>query len=54
MKVNDVMVIADHRHPRGLWPEGVVERVHRGADGVLRSAEVRTRPGTLHPPVGIS
>ena len=51
VKVNDVVVIADYRHPRGLWPKGLVERVHKGADGIVRSAEVRTRHGTLHRPV---
>ena len=48
--VGDVVIVADERHPRGLWPKGVVEKVYRGADDIVRSAEVRTQHGRLHRP----
>ena len=51
VEVDDVVIIADNRHPRGLWPKGVVVKVHTGADGIVRSAEIRTKHGTLHRPV---
>ena len=51
LQVGDIVIVADERHPRGLWPKGVVERVFCGADDVVRSAEVRTNHGRLHRPV---
>ena len=50
VEVDDV-IIADNRHPLGLWPKGVVVKVHTGADGIVRSAEIRTKHGTLHRPL---
>ncbi|XP_043203370.1 uncharacterized protein LOC122371261 [Amphibalanus amphitrite] len=51
VQVDEIVIIADNRHPRGLWPKGVVVKVHSGADGIVRSAEVRTKHGVLHRPV---
>ena len=44
------MVIADERHPRGIWLKGRVEEVVLGEDKVVRSAKVRTKIGVLHRP----
>ena len=51
VQIGDIVIIADNQHPRGLWPKGIVEQVYRGADNVVRSAEVRTIHGRLHRPV---
>ena len=50
-QIGDVVIIADNQHPRGLWPKGVIEQVYRGADDIVRSAEVRTVHGRLHRPI---
>ena len=51
VQVGDLVIIADPRHPRGLWVRGVVTDTLCGADGVVRSARVRTVHGELHRPV---
>ena len=37
----DVVIIYDKEQPRGSWKTGVVERLHEGADGKCRGADVR-------------
>ena len=37
----DVVIIYDKEQPRGSWKTGIVERLHEGADGKCRSADVR-------------
>jgi hypothetical protein len=46
----DVVIIAEPNGPRSVWPKGVVEVVYPGPDGRVRSADVRTRHGTLRRP----
>ena len=51
VEIGDVVIVADERHPRGLWPKGIVEEVMTGRDGTVRSARVRTMHGHPHRPV---
>ncbi|XP_063618732.1 uncharacterized protein LOC134791614 [Cydia splendana] len=46
----DVVIISEPNGPRSVWPKGVVETVYHGPDGRVRSADVRTRHGTLRRP----
>ena len=48
VREGDVVIIMDHQHPRGLWPKGIVEKAHKGEDGVVRSVIVKTAHGLLH------
>ncbi|XP_043246524.1 uncharacterized protein LOC122394039 [Amphibalanus amphitrite] len=49
--VGDAVLVVDDAVPRGQWPLGVVERVRVGADGLVRSVEIKTRGVTLQRPV---
>ncbi|XP_072934919.1 uncharacterized protein [Epargyreus clarus] len=51
VKPGDVVIIADGLLPRNVWPRGLVEHVYTGPDGVVRSAEVRTKGGVFRRPV---
>ncbi|XP_072931704.1 uncharacterized protein [Epargyreus clarus] len=51
VKPGDVVIIADGLLPRNVWPRGLVEHVYTGPDGVVRSAEVRTKGGIFRRPV---
>ncbi|XP_063532051.1 uncharacterized protein LOC134742795 [Cydia strobilella] len=46
----DVVIISEPNGPRSVWPKGVVEIVYHGPDGRVRSADIRTRHGTLRRP----
>ena len=50
LQVGDIVVISDERHPRGVWLKGRVDRLVSGNDGVVRSAHVGTKLGTLQRP----
>lgn len=50
VKPGDLVIIADGTLPRNIWPRGLIERVYPGPDGVVRSAEVRTRGGIFKRP----
>lgn len=50
IKVGDVVLIHDDS-PRINWKLAVVETVNRGADGLIRSANVRTVNGTTNRPI---
>ena len=41
----------DENSTRGLWPMGIVEKVNTGRDGLVRSAQIRTRTTKLVRPV---
>ena len=43
LRVGDMVVIADERHPRGVWLKGRVEEVVLGEDKAVWSAKVRTK-----------
>ena len=52
LSVGDVVLVCDDNCPRGQWPMGVVEEVHKGRDDLVRSVKLRcgttrkTRPIT--------
>ncbi|XP_043228193.1 uncharacterized protein LOC122384656 [Amphibalanus amphitrite] len=46
LRVGSVVMIQKDNQPRLRWPWGVVERVHPGRDGVVRSVDVRTAKGS--------
>ncbi|KOB75501.1 polyprotein, partial [Operophtera brumata] len=50
IKPGEIVIIADGSLPRNVWPKGQIERVYPGPDGVVRSAEVRTRGGIFRRP----
>ena len=47
----DLVLISSENTPRGLWPMGVVVDVHKSADGLVRSAKIKTRCAELSRPV---
>ncbi|XP_058454825.1 uncharacterized protein LOC131432514 [Malaya genurostris] len=47
----DVVVIADNKLPRNLWPLGKIIHTHISKDGQIRSATVRTAVGVYERPV---
>ena len=49
--VNDLVLVMDGNVHRGKWPLARVVQVHRGTDGYVRSAEVRTATSTLVIPI---
>ena len=49
--VNDLVLVMDGNVHRGKWPLARVVQVHRGRDGYVRSAEVRTSTSTLVRPI---
>ena len=51
MAVGDVVLIIDYSQPRDKWLLGRVVTVHRGQDGLVRSAALRTKEGTCVRPV---
>ena len=42
MLIGDIVIIADNQHSRDLWPKYIVQQLYRGANNVVRSAELRT------------
>ncbi|XP_034836290.2 uncharacterized protein [Maniola hyperantus] len=50
LQEGDLVVIVDSTLPRNVWPRGIIEHVHPGPDGEVRSATVRTRGGLFHRP----
>ncbi|XP_075157823.1 uncharacterized protein LOC142231089 [Haematobia irritans] len=50
INVNDIVIIVDERTKRNTWTKGVVIDVHRGKDGVVRSAVVKTENGIVTRP----
>lgn len=51
LEKGDIVLIADANQPRGNWLYGPVDQIIESADGVVRSAIIKTRQGTLHRPV---
>jgi len=51
LKVGDLVMIADDSTQRCKWPLARVTQVNRGADGYVRSAEVRTSKSRLTRPI---
>lgn len=50
IRQGDLVVVVDPTLPRNTWPRGVVERVYPGPDGIIRSADVRTKGGVFRRP----
>ena len=47
LKVGDMVMISSESTSRGVWPLGIVEEVFRDADGLVRTADVKTAKGVL-------
>ncbi|CAH8656984.1 unnamed protein product [Dicrocoelium dendriticum] len=47
LRRGDLVLIADVRTPRGLWPKGIIEEAKAGRDGLVREVLIRTNKGTL-------
>jgi hypothetical protein len=45
IKMGSLVLIREDNTPRMHWLIGVIERVHQGRDGVVRSADIRTSKG---------
>ena len=51
VRKNDIVIIVDDQHPRGVWPRGIVEEVYHGFDGAVRNVLIKTKNGHLRRPV---
>ncbi|XP_074657307.1 uncharacterized protein LOC141910513 [Tubulanus polymorphus] len=51
LEIGDVVLVVDDRCPRSYWKLGRIVDVFPGADGVVRSAEVKLSTGLLRRPV---
>jgi len=51
LQVNDIVLIMDENSPRRAWPLARIIRVFTGRDGLVRSAQVKTRWSVLTRPV---
>ena len=49
--VGDIALVADDNVARSQWALGRVENVFPGADGLVRTVEVRAKGATLKRPV---
>lgn len=50
LKTGDVVLVVDNTLPRNTWPMGVVTATYPGEDGIVRTADVHTKGGTLRRP----
>ena len=50
LKVGDLVVIADPDSPRNVWPKGIIHQVYPGADGRVRTVDIKTKTGILKRP----
>lgn len=51
LRINDLVLLVDTTQPRGHWHLGRVTKVFFGADGLVRTAEVKTKTSTLVRPI---
>ncbi|KAI2664192.1 hypothetical protein H4Q32_002333 [Labeo rohita] len=51
LTVDNVVLLMDPQLPRALWPFGRVTKVHQGADGRVKSADVRIKDKVYTRPV---
>ena len=51
MAEGDLVLVVESNNPRGRRPLGRIERVLPGDDGVVRTAQVRTKSGTYTRPI---
>ena len=47
MREGDVVLVITESLPRGQWPIGIIKRCFPDADGLVRTAEVKTRNGLI-------
>ena len=47
IQIGDVVLIKGDEKNRGMWNIGIVEKLNRGKDGILRSVRLRTGKSTL-------
>ena len=47
LKINSVVLIRDQNLQKMAWPLGVVTKLHRGLDGLVRAVEIKTTKGTV-------
>ena len=46
LQLDTVVMIVDPQLPRALWPVGKITKVFPGADGLVRTAEIKVRDRT--------
>ncbi|XP_056307490.1 uncharacterized protein LOC130219206 [Danio aesculapii] len=51
LKVGDLVLILHEHTPRNHWPLGLLTQVYPGADGLVRTVEVKTQAGIFTCPV---
>ena len=51
IRKGDMILLCDETMPRNNWPLGRVTAVHKGRDGRVRTATVKTSKGTYERPV---
>ena len=51
LKVGDIVLISEDNVKRGNWPLAIVEEVHKGKDGLIRTSTLRTKLGKRRRPV---
>ena len=51
LQIGDVVLIVGENTPRSVWPLALVVKVHESKDGLVRSADVRTRTTVLTRPI---
>jgi len=51
LEVGDMVIISDPKSPRGHWPMGRITKVHPDAEGVVRSAIIKTKSGFFVRPI---
>lgn len=50
LRIGDLVLVADGTLPRNTWPRGVITDTYPGPDGIVRTADVRTKGGVLRRP----
>jgi hypothetical protein len=51
IRVGDVILVHSDNEKRVNWPLAKVTKLHYGADGMVRSADIRTKHGVTNPPI---
>ncbi|XGW10075.1 hypothetical protein V3C99_011947 [Haemonchus contortus] len=46
-QTGDVVIVAEEKLPRGLWPYGLIQKVHQGSDHQVRTADVLMPGGKI-------
>ena len=49
--IGEILLIKGDEKDRGIWKIGVVEKLVRGKDGIIRGVKLRTTTGTLERPL---